>query len=374
MTSTHIHIVSFNIPYPPNYGGIIDVYYKILALFNNDIKVNLHCFDYGRGVQPELEKICDNVYYYKRNTGILKSLSKVPYIINSRSNIELLNNLNNDNYPILFEGLHSTFFLNHKLLKNRIKIVRTHNIEHEYYRLLGKQESNILRKLYFYNAAKKLNRYEKNLNNATHIAAISPKDLNYFSKKYKNSFWLPPFHSNKSINIEPGLGNNILYHGNLSVTENIKAVVFLIKTFKNQNKISLIIAGRNPSKKIIELASQANNIKIIPNPSNKLMQQLITDAQVHLLPTFQPTGIKLKLIESLYNGKHCVVNNDMIVGTGLEKLCHLANSKSEFLNTTLKLIDIPFEDRDLILRKVVLGKKFDNQINIEYLLSMIKHT
>ena len=28
-----IHIVSFDIPYPPNYGGIIDVFYKIKTLF-----------------------------------------------------------------------------------------------------------------------------------------------------------------------------------------------------------------------------------------------------------------------------------------------------------------------------------------------------
>ena len=29
-----VHIVSFDVPYPPNYGGVIDVFYKIKTLFN----------------------------------------------------------------------------------------------------------------------------------------------------------------------------------------------------------------------------------------------------------------------------------------------------------------------------------------------------
>lgn len=372
MTEDNIHIVSFNVPYPPNYGGIIDVYYKIKALHNNGMKVHLHCFDYGRGVQPELNKLCTKVYYYKRNTNILKSLFNTPYIINSRSDINLLNNLNLDNYPILFEGLHSTYFLNHKFLKKRVKIVRAHNIEHDYYQLLAQQEKNFLRKVYFLNAAKKLKKFESILKYATHIAAISPKDLKYFSNKYKNAFWLPPFHSNNSINVITGKNKSVLYHGNLSVVENINAAIFLINTFKNQDSISLTITGRNPTNHLYRLIKDIKNITIVSNPSDKEMQQMISEAQVHLLPTFQPTGIKLKLIASLYNGRHCVVNNDMIVGTGLEKLCHLANSPDEFIETTLKLLDLPFEETDMILRKEILSKKFDNQRNCELLLSVIE--
>ena len=28
----HLHIISFDIPWPPNYGGVIDVFYKIKTL------------------------------------------------------------------------------------------------------------------------------------------------------------------------------------------------------------------------------------------------------------------------------------------------------------------------------------------------------
>ena len=53
-----INIVSFDIPYPPDYGGVIDIYYKIKALNSVGIKIYLHCFYYGRKRSFRLESIC----------------------------------------------------------------------------------------------------------------------------------------------------------------------------------------------------------------------------------------------------------------------------------------------------------------------------
>ena len=39
-----LNVVSFDIPYPPDYGGVIDIYYKIKALNSAGIKIHLHCF------------------------------------------------------------------------------------------------------------------------------------------------------------------------------------------------------------------------------------------------------------------------------------------------------------------------------------------
>ncbi|MCC8094833.1 MAG: glycosyltransferase family 1 protein, partial [Tannerellaceae bacterium] len=66
----YLNIIALNIPWPPNYGGIIDIYYKIKALHALGIKIILHCFEYERGASPELDSLCDQVYYYKRRTGL----------------------------------------------------------------------------------------------------------------------------------------------------------------------------------------------------------------------------------------------------------------------------------------------------------------
>ena len=65
----HLHIISFDIPYPANYGGVIDVFHKIRCLNLSGVKVILHCFEYGgKKCSAELESMCEKVYYYKRNT------------------------------------------------------------------------------------------------------------------------------------------------------------------------------------------------------------------------------------------------------------------------------------------------------------------
>lgn len=371
MTDHYLHLVSFNVPYPPNYGGVIDVFYKVKALAHIGVKINLHCFDYGRSIQPELNKYCSNVFYYKRKTGLAKSISKFPYIVNSRSNAELLNNLMSDDYPVLLEGLHSTYFLPQLKDNGKLVVVRAHNVEHDYYNYLAKQEHNYLRQLYFKNASKKLQRYEKIMAKADLIAAISPNDLHYFIQAYNNAFWLPPFHPNSEIKIPLGKGKYSIYHGNLSVPENIKAALYIIEVFKNYPHIKIKIAGKTPDDKVIQAASIFDHIEVISSPSNTVMSNLIEEAHIQLLPTFQPTGIKLKLIASLFTGRHCLVNNDMVSGTGLEKLCHKANSMQEFVQQTERLLSIPFEDQDLLLRKEVLSKKFDNIRNAELLVSKI---
>ena len=100
----YLNIVSFNIPYPANYGGVIDVYYKLEALRACGVKLILHCFEYERPHAPELESICDKVFYYKRRTGVIANLTWLPYNVYSRKDHRLIENLLQNDYPILFAG------------------------------------------------------------------------------------------------------------------------------------------------------------------------------------------------------------------------------------------------------------------------------
>jgi hypothetical protein len=141
--------------------------------------------------------------------------------------------------------------------------------------------------------------YEQRLKKAQLIAAISPNDTQYFSGNYSNAFWLPPFHPNDYITTKPGMGSYILYHGDLSVTENVQAIQFLFRLYPIKT-LRLFIAGRNPSELMRKEVSEYHNFVMVSNPSFKEMERLINDAHVIALPTFQATGIKLKLIASLF--------------------------------------------------------------------------
>ncbi|MCH3885934.1 hypothetical protein [Tenacibaculum aquimarinum] len=143
-----LHLVSFDNPYPPNYGGVIDVFYKIKELYKLGVDIILHInvFD-TQTQQPELEKYCKKIYYYKRKSNFLSLFSTLPFRVKSRSNNQLITNLKSVTIPIIFEGLHSVY----PLIKFNFKdtYIRTHNIEHEYFFELSKSEKNFLKKFFF---------------------------------------------------------------------------------------------------------------------------------------------------------------------------------------------------------------------------------
>ena len=53
-----LHVVSFNIPYPADNGGLIDVYCKLNALKKAGASIILHCYEYGRPHAQELNEYC----------------------------------------------------------------------------------------------------------------------------------------------------------------------------------------------------------------------------------------------------------------------------------------------------------------------------
>lgn len=371
MPERHLHIVSFDIPFPANYGGVIDVFYKAKALVEKGILVHLHCFEYNRQPAPELEKLFFKVHYYKRDISKRNLFKSTPYIVSSRSSEELIQNLIQDNYPILLEGLHTCSVLEDPRLEGRKKIVRTHNIEHEYYQNLGKVENDIFKKYYFYNEAAKLKRYEKILENADLLLSISKNDEAYFNTEFSKVSFIPAFHPFKEVNCKTGKGDYVLYHGNLSVSENSNAAKFLINEVFNGLEIPLKIAGLNPPKYLVNLVQSHKNIELIPNPDDQMLHELIQNAQINISITAQRTGLKLKLLNTLYNGRFCLVNDKMLSGSELDELCIIANTHSSLKTKIKALFKQEFDEKKILLRKKVLGTIYNNGHNVEHLIELI---
>ncbi|MFN0189663.1 MAG: hypothetical protein ACKVQV_13255 [Bacteroidia bacterium] len=371
MINKQLHIISFDVPLPADYGGVIDVFHKIRHLHRLGIEITLHCFAYGRIENKELTNFCKEVYYYTRSTSTLKMLSREPFIVITRNHPDLLQRLLADDHPILFEGLHTTHLLSHPLLQHRIKMVRAHNIEHEYYRHLFLAEKNFFRKLYFLSESIKLKHYEKRLKNAQHIGAISSSDQNYFQKKWGNVFLLPPFHHHDEIKSKSGQGQYSLYHGNLSVAENEKAAIWLVEKISPLLNHPLIIAGSRCSTILRNKISQSSKITLVENPSDEKMESLISEAHLHLLPSFQESGVKLKLLHAIYSGRFVLVNSMMVSGTSLENACILAHDIPDFAQKANSLFSLPFTNDEIEKRKKILSENYDNVSNAKLLANQI---
>jgi hypothetical protein len=332
MEERALHIVSFDVPYPADYGGVIDVFFKIKALSEAGIKIHLHCFQYGRKAAPILEELCTHVYYYPRKKIYTGLVSRVPYIVGSRINPDLLERLSSDGHPILFEGLHTCAYLDHPLLASKVKAVRMHNVEWQYYRGLFDHSTETLKTIYYAVESKRLQRYESVLVHADHIFAISKTETDYLESRYPQTSLIFPFHGNSLMKPIPGRGQFMLYHGNLSVPENEEAVEWLAQNVKPEQGFPLIIAGKKPGPALKALLQNLPGFELIENPNETEMNKLISNAHIHLLPAFQSTGVKLKLVKSLFQGRFVFANPAMLEGTGLESLCQVFRRPSELKN------------------------------------------
>jgi len=372
LQANKLHIISFDVPFPPNYGGVIDVFYKLKALHELGCEITLHCYDYGRGRQAELEKYCVKVIYYKRNMSFLKMLSHLPYIVNTRNSKSLMNNLLIDESPILFEGLHSCYFINDKRILHRYKIVRTHNIEHDYYANLAQSEKKVIKKIYFNWEAKRLKEFEQVLKHANLIAAISTNDAYHFKRNFKSVYTVSAFHPYNRVVIKDGIGNYALYHGNLAVAENNLGALFLVNEVFSKTKYRLIIAGSHPSVELINAVKKHANIELRGDISTLEINTLISNAHINVLPTFQATGIKLKLLAALFSGRHCLVNNPMVANTGLEELCVVRDSAVEMIEEIEVLQQKPLSIEMVLQRKTLLESTFSNHYNAQLLFNYLE--
>jgi len=368
----HLHIISFNTPYPPSYGGIIDVYFKLLALYENGVKVHLHVFYSGKKpVISSLDNICFEVKYYTRKRLVNPFRNKMPLMVQSRHSWLLYEALLKDEYPIFFEGLHCTYLLDHPAFKDRIKIVRMHNIEHLYYKNLAAVEPRFIKRIYLKFEAKRLKNYEEILHHATKTASISPADHKIIDQGFHNSFYLPVFQPNNEILSKIGKGDYVLYHGNLGVAENNEAALFLVNEVFNELDLPFIIAGANPSKGLRKAISGKPHIQLRSDINTGQIYDLVQNAQINIMPTFQDTGIKLKLVNSLFMGRHCIVNSKMVNETGLESLCRIADQPQQLRSLVVQYFNEEFTQAEITQREKILMSLFDNRQNAALLTEVV---
>ena len=370
MTGKYLHIVAFNVPYPPDYGGVIDVYYKLKALKEAGIRTILHCYTYGRHPSKELEELCFKVFYYPRHSGLKYQFSKIPYIIATRSANTMPKNLLGDSFPVLFEGLHTTGPLMQCIRAGKKVLVRMHNVEHLYYRALYRTEKNPVSKLFFLLESKKLKGYEKILHQPDHILGISRHESDYLERTYGHTLYIPAFHRFDEVDVLPGTGSYILFHGNLEVAENYGILQDFALPVLAGASHPVVVAGKNPSRTLIRRLEHHSHIQLVADPSDQEMEDLIRNAQINLVLTRQSTGIKLKLLHALFRGRHCLVNPPMLEGSGLGDLCTLIRDRKELGEQLARLMKIPVPESAVLRRKKAL-KEYSNRAGAEKILRLI---
>ena len=371
-----LHIVCLDVPWPADYGGAIDMMNRLRMLKKSGIGIHLHYFSYNeRGTPNELNQFCESIHVYQRKTGRKGLSPTIPYIIASRVNEELIRNLRQDNHPLLLEGIHCTGILPHLEIGNRKVVVRMHNEESIYYRELATSTKSLWKKLFFYNESRLIRKYTHKLPAGCTYACISNSDLQLLRDEYHlpHTEFLPAFPSWQQVTGEEGMGNLCLYHGCLSVPENEQAALWLLREVFTKVRKPFVIAGKKPTKRLQKMAHLCQHTCLVADPTETEINDLVRKAHINVLPSFnsQSTGIRLKLLHALFEGRHCVVNEQMLKGTGLDAACHRGTTASAFASIIAQLYHQPFTQEEILLRKKLLCSDYDNEKNTRRLIQWL---
>ncbi|MFY0603695.1 MAG: glycosyltransferase [Flavobacteriaceae bacterium] len=235
---------------------------------------------------------------------------------------------------------------------------------------MADSETHIFKKRFFKQELKKLKKYQTILKDVDGVFTISPFEQEYFQKKIgPHCHYVPAFHHAFQKKHRKKNGSFVLYHGNVLVSENVKAALFLIDIYKD-SEFELVIASSYENEALMEEVSQHKNIILKKINTEKDLETLFNNAHINVLPTFQKTGIKLKLLNTLYQGKFVIANNYMVEDTGLENLCEIANSKEEFITITRELLKKDFTD-DIVAKRIKTLAPFNPKKGAQKIIDII---
>ena len=133
---------------------------------------------------------------------------------------------------------------------------------------------------------------------------------------------------------------------------------------------NFIVAGKKASYKLRKACQSYSHIQLINSPNDKEMNRLIINAHMILLPTQHNTGIKLKLIESLYKGRFCIANDKMILGTDLESYCLRAKNPQQWIKQIKKIKDLEFT-KEYTEQRQSIYTLFNNNVEAKKMIDII---
>ncbi|WP_282629173.1 hypothetical protein [Empedobacter sedimenti] len=357
-----------DVPFPPNYGGIIDVFYKLKAFHQLGVKIYLHVFGFKNDDLKDLKLYAEEVYFYPINQNPFYIFNQSPISVQSRNGKLIFENLQKKYAPIFFESLKTTSVLNDFQLDNYPKFLRLHNIEQNYFGGLAKSESNFFKKILFNQEAKKYSRYEQILNQFDQVFTLSKAEQKYIHTKYLKGKFVPVFHGNEGFKNLKGKGKYALYHGDLRAADNCKVVEFLIEVFKEID-FPLVIASSTKEKWVKSKIGEVKHIKFIHLIDFKHLQELFMDAHINIAWSFQESGTKLKVVNALFNSRFSVINDNVIDDEKISDLCIKVKTKNELILAINQLKEQCFNASESY--KSMLENYLNDKLNAEIILNEI---
>jgi len=370
----HLHIVMAENPFPADAPNLADAYFMIKAIKTTGIIVHLHCFDESYSKRSIPADFFDSTDFYEREKTKISFSPDLPYHVSTRSDHRLVERLNEDQYPILFFGLNTTYSIFSKSFQKDRKIaIRLSRDESAYYQDLAEIVPWRGKKIHFQIEAWRFGNYIKKLtaNKNTFFATPIISSVIQKTKKDSHLHTLPAFTGFPALFHYPEKGSFCLFHGRLSNKETAYAAFWLLEHVFNTLEIPFVIAGSDPSSELERAAHVRPHTCLVSNPSDKEMMELIKKAQLVLNPSFIRIEENEYLNQSLSLGRHVLINRKSTKDKKVREICHLARTPEEFTQKAKHLFETDFSEEEKFSRQSFLNEKFKDDVGLAMMLKWL---
>lgn len=177
-----------------------------------------------------------------------------------------------------------------------------------------------------------------------HHTIISKQDKQYIFHKKRADISIVPNGVDESfleINEEQPITTDLVFIGNMSYPPNVTAAQFIVNEILPllSKKIKVKVAGSNPSKEVLKLASA--QVEITGYVDN--IKNAYRSSKIFVAPMFLGTGLQNKLLESMALGVPCITTSmaNNALGATSEKEILIADSAEEFAAQIKRLEENP---------------------------------
>lgn len=342
-----IAVVSGFIPSPPIFGGAIDVWERIKGLTSLGHEVDLVVTEKVNPTQKQIEEIAKHTrhfFFTRRKNQIHQLFSELPLQFLSRKGLASID-INHTYDLVILESEFCWSITLNKSISYKNIVVRVHNIESHYFKMLGKSSNSLRQKIYYKLETSKIKHLSALVfDKADKLWFISKDDLSAVNLLNKSVFM--PFPINDKIVVPTEkTGNNVVFMGSLFMQNNTFGLDWYLK-----NIHPLLIAEipdyhfyivgslKEEDKEIQEKYSHLPQVTFVVNaPCLKQYYQL---AKVFVNPMFHGSGVKVKSVNALINGVPLVSTSVGAEGIGLTHDMYFhADELFDFKNQILSVIN-----------------------------------
>lgn len=364
--------ITTQFPYPLDNGGKIGAY-NGLSVLSKENKVTVLSFteepdvvtegiEYYKTTLPKVhfeKPILQAVHIRKKPLKLIKAMAQnyifnQPYVSSKFDNKKMYSLIDqmlcNQKWDIVFiDYLNMASYgeyIRRKYSNNySVFILKDHNIEYEIVRQEA-EKSKGLKKLILEAEWKRTKKYEeRQVSNADIVFSVCDENTQVLKTINKHSYSMLPTFEILEIDRKYPSGNKVLYMGNLSWGANLSGLKWftdnVLPIIKRQvPDVELVVVGSGPTKNIFDEYENVDYRGYV-----KDITGIYDDIKVFVVPLFEGSGIRIKILEA-FNNEVAVVSTTLgcaTIGASDGKELLIRDTEEEFAEAVISLL----KDQDL---------------------------